>query len=79
MLVDGDDEGKTRRWGNEDSSNAYGDGEDADLWRALSESLADSEVQQERDAIEMSLNEEFMCTNGLESLLAEGDGVCVFV
>jgi hypothetical protein len=56
-----------------------GEGEDPAFWRAIAESLAESDDQQLNDAIEMSLNEEYMRTNDLEPVHAKGNGVCSFV
>jgi hypothetical protein len=68
--------------GNPESAgqSVCGEGEEEELWagmaEAINESLAESDDQQERDAIELSRNEEFMRENGLEPVYTEGDGVC---
>jgi hypothetical protein len=45
--------------------------------RAVAESLAEKEEQNDRDQTEMTLNQAFMEMNGLEPLEADPDGVCV--
>jgi hypothetical protein len=50
-------------------------GEDADYWKAIAESLSISEQRMMDDAVEMSLNEQYMLTHALERLPALADGV----
>jgi hypothetical protein len=58
------------------SNLADAGGNDAGFWRAIAESLADSEQQELNNAIEMSLNEEYMRAHDLEPVPAQADGVC---